>query len=894
MEFGIKIEKLRKTYWNRSSSEWSSLTALDIEDVFIPFGKTTVILGRSGSGKSTLLGILGLLEQPDRPTQNGKSKSISSISFKFPFDLNSSTNSELLLDDVWQDSSIRELLLKKYFGFVFQDSFLFPGLSVKQNIHLPTLLNGFSKESFDDLWQRSLHSGLFEEFTNGSRAKTISTSDSNSARFSLFEKIKTTIKHHQGEATPDKYSGGQLQRFSLIRSILHDPAIIFADEPTGNLDPDSADKVFLFLQAWQKNQEGKTLVLVTHDVELARRYADRILIIDGHHTIKPKAVFNAKEDNSKNGGKKKWDASLDQMTNLMSENGVVVNKKEKQSVQEVFLHNQEQNGQGQTELTKKLKFAWSFSRWDFWPKTPSLKWTSIVGLFITSLLAVTSFLVLGFYLGSSKYLEIIQSNPFIHSLNISRPLTDAAIDKTTLSQISKTKAISEDPETFYIADSGDQGVRVLSFTSGFNRRSLWGTLIDPELEENEAIRLTGRTIDPKDPIMQIIRDNLLSGRSFQSSRDLGVIISKEALHKLGMAKIPREAPRILYSKHGSGIDERIRRFPILGIAERLPDPGGDFIITNYFYAQLVNHYFAPTSLSSFEIGFVSSMQEADKQLDQMQPTMDDLGLRGDSYIKNNEFVLKFDYINGRPRHEDLIKDHYHQLLQADGLQTTSLALLPFYRQERSVTKEDTTLFTYGSIFIDDFKYAKGIRTFLQKNYKVAMNLGMIESLDTIQTMRKIISSIVIGMLLCLGITGLFVVYSVFSQFVSRSAKQFGVLKTMGIDWKNLGLIHFFEVMILFCGSIVVGIVISIFLGQFLDTQLQSFFSSNQLNTTFFEISLPHIFILAIMMLITYAIAAGLAVKNIYTKSAMELIKDQKNMSPQDEHISFVNSVKQAH
>ncbi len=889
MEFGITIAKLQKSYWHRTNSNWNSVTALDLEDVFIPFGKTTVILGRSGSGKSTLLSILGLLEPPDELNQNGHTDLTSSITFKFPFNFGQHYKSKFAIEELWQDHELKELILRKHFGFVFQDSFLFPGLSVKQNIHLPTLLNGLSKEAFDDLWQKSLESGLFDEFKNGSGPNPLPL-NGNSNKFSFIEKIKGSIRHHHGEATPDKYSGGQLQRFSLIRSILHDPSIIFADEPTGNLDPNSADKVFLFLKGWQNNLKEKTLILVTHDIELARRYADRILIIDNHHGIKNTAVFDAKLSSKANHIVNKWDVSLDQMTNLMSENSTADSKKEKK-LHKVFSSNQNKNdGLKKSDLAKIMKFAWSFSRWDFWPKTPNLKWTSIVGLFITSLLALTSFLILGFYLGSSKYLELIQSNPFIHSLNISRPLTDAAIDKTTLSQIANVIATTEDPESFSFGSSGNQHNSILSYTSGFNRRSLWGTLIDPAMKEHDPVRLTGRTIDPSDPVMQIIKDNLLFGRSFQSNNDIGLIVSKDALNKLGLSKISKnDSPRILYSKYGSGIDARVRRFPILGISERLPEPGGDFIMSNYFYAQLVNHYFAPTSLYSFEVGFLPSMQASDDLLLKLEPAMDELGLRGDGFIRDNQFVLKFSYINGRTRHEDLIKNHFHALfkLNSDLEKNNSFALLPFFRPERSISEEDTTLFTYGSLFIKEFKYARGLRTFLQKNFKADMNLGMIESLGTIHTMRRIISGIVIGMLFCLGFTGLFVVYSVFSQFVSRSAKQFGVLKTMGVDWKNLGLIHFFEVLILFSLSIFIGILGSLILGRLLDSQLASFFTAYQVNYQFFEISLLHIFSLTIMMLVTYGIAAGLAVKNIYLKSAMELIKDQKNLSPQQK-VSLFN------
>lgn len=186
-------------------------------------GEYLSIMGPSGSGKSTLLNILGLL---DRPTQGS-------------YHLSNVDTTEL---DEAQQAEVR---LRKI-GFVFQSFHLIPRLTAAENIELPLTLAGMEPPQRRPLVAQALQKTGIED-----RAK------------------------HK----PEQLSGGQRQRVAIARAIIMQPAIILADEPTGNLDRASGHAVIAILEAL--NHTGITLIIVTHDPELGKRAHRRIRMQDG-------------------------------------------------------------------------------------------------------------------------------------------------------------------------------------------------------------------------------------------------------------------------------------------------------------------------------------------------------------------------------------------------------------------------------------------------------------------------------------------------------------------------------------------------------------------------------------------------------------------------------------
>lgn len=212
----IEAKKIVKTYGEGETA----LTVLKELSFVVPEGQFCAITGRSGSGKSTLLYQLGLL---DTPTSG--SVLIGEI------DTNSLSNED------------RTLFRLHELGYVFQDYALIPDLTSIENVAIPLLMKGLSRQKAENLAADAL------------------------ARVGLNDKLTNL---------PSQLSGGQQQRVSIARAIGHNPKILFADEPTANLDSETAQIVLDTFKELHK--EGQTIVMVTHEPEYAK-LAERIITL---------------------------------------------------------------------------------------------------------------------------------------------------------------------------------------------------------------------------------------------------------------------------------------------------------------------------------------------------------------------------------------------------------------------------------------------------------------------------------------------------------------------------------------------------------------------------------------------------------------------------------------
>jgi putative ABC transport system ATP-binding protein len=200
--------------------EVHALRSIDLE---IAAGEYVSIMGPSGSGKSTLLNVIGLLDRPERGTYLLDGSDVTSL----------------------PDDELARVRREKL-GFVFQFFHLVPRLSAEENIELPMVLAGI-----DPAERRRRLDRLLAEYGLEERAR------------------------HK----PNELSGGQCQRVAIARALSMGPAVILADEPTGNLDRNTGQEVMAVLE--RVHGAGATLAVVTHDPEIGARAQRRVRMVDG-------------------------------------------------------------------------------------------------------------------------------------------------------------------------------------------------------------------------------------------------------------------------------------------------------------------------------------------------------------------------------------------------------------------------------------------------------------------------------------------------------------------------------------------------------------------------------------------------------------------------------------
>jgi len=215
----VRLEDVYRIY-KMGTEEVYALNGVSLE---FRVGSFWALMGPSGSGKSTMLNLLGCLDRPTRGRYILEGEDVVAKT-----------------DDDLSDFRLRRL------GFIFQSFHLIPQLTVRENIELPLFYLGWEAER------------------SAERAAE------------LAEKVGLG---HRLNHRPSELSGGQQQRVAIARSLANDPAIIMADEPTGNLDSATGEQIMRLLS--ELNEQGKTIIMVTHEPDIALHARNRLHMRDG-------------------------------------------------------------------------------------------------------------------------------------------------------------------------------------------------------------------------------------------------------------------------------------------------------------------------------------------------------------------------------------------------------------------------------------------------------------------------------------------------------------------------------------------------------------------------------------------------------------------------------------
>ncbi len=222
----IQLREIKKSFPRPDSGRLEVLKGIDFD---VRPGELVAVVGTSGSGKSTLMNILGLLDQPDEGQYTLGGDAVAGLS-----------------------ATERARVRNRRIGFVFQQFHLLPRTTAVENVELPLVYSDAAKP---------------EKLAVGALCRV---------------GLEDRLDHY-----PSQLSGGEQQRVAIARALVTDPELILADEPTGNLDQASTDDLMeLFLEL---NSNGRTIVLITHDMDIAARCTS-ILRIDDGRLIREKAA----------------------------------------------------------------------------------------------------------------------------------------------------------------------------------------------------------------------------------------------------------------------------------------------------------------------------------------------------------------------------------------------------------------------------------------------------------------------------------------------------------------------------------------------------------------------------------------------------------------------------
>ena len=609
----FELTNITKTY---SSME---RPALAVDELSIPKNAMVAIIGFSGSGKTTLLNILGGLDQPDhldklhkKDSSNNETSQINYYGQNGEF-----TNlSDAVKNNIWR---------RQTFGYIFQEGYLMDNLTNRENINTPLYINGYEPE------KRVIDS--------------------------LLDQVGISQLNIPDDL-PANISGGEMQRIAIVRSIVHNPEVILADEPSSSLDYENGMKVMYAFKNWCVAKKNRTVIWVTHNIEQASQLADYIIVLKDGKPVHKKALQNPKDQG--------------EILKMLSED-YVAPEDSKWTVQ---------LNKSDAPLINIMKFGFKFAFSDIFPvekRTFSgllpflfgrknaqwLNMASMVLVIVLSLFFISVNLILKNYF-KTEFTQSIISKIVVKQSLIGDPQLNIHHEKK-LSSLKWVKGKGLNDPAYVAWDEkikketlndkiigpatiGAYGFRLMQISckpnkdsdSLFDRTiSLWGVAInieDPMLKKLFLINAENDLSEDSENINKTIYDEVKDKKGID-----GVFITKKALIRLGYKNAPKNIT--INSLEGKSLD-----LPIFGVSDLLPSTSELLVTSNWF----LKKYFS-LSVNDPVPGFETINVYVDNDVDKWLPICDaieNLGFKLGNDVKERllwvknmtEFISKFSYL----------------------------------------------------------------------------------------------------------------------------------------------------------------------------------------------------------------------------------------------------------
>ncbi|HMA61409.1 MAG TPA: ATP-binding cassette domain-containing protein [bacterium] len=652
---------------------------LDIPELHLPKGETVCIVGESGCGKTTLLELLGLMNFPDEQDigYNDIDLALQIDKSKYQYK-----------DDLWNYENKMAGVRKNYFSFLFQESNLFPNLNMEENVILPALIQGSGDHK---QWEQELDQ-LFENIQLSHR------------RF-------YDVKH---------LSVGQRQRASFARGAFRDHEVLFADEPTGNLDPFNASKVFNLITRHVDQDKKNSAVIVTHSLDMALKHSDRIVALtkDGYCDNSQSYYQKNGEWHSIRGKIGSSDQAKKEITKIVDTEKQIENKivdgKSRQKKWHTF------------EKFFGEKYKEDFALYD------SVK-GGLSGLNLKAILILlilfTGICAIGFANGSLADLSRRMSDPFVNWLDVE--LTDEY--RYNAEKLIKPLKQPDIGEEYNI--------------SQISRFSQYALLIQ-DLHSDGSRFVRGRTIDHDDQILSKLSspDFLIRGSVFSDEKDLGLVVSEDFFSTFGYDKNALFV-NMTYSSENAEYSVPV---PIQGVVKELP---GDnkFLSTNYFkyeryHSKSYPQPFNPVGTDRLILFTPGSEQQAFTLLDSLERFLRNresitegklLNFAGDPQPYNRTwkkgFVIPLSF--SQPVDVDDLDKIFNNIIESgkfDGFNLTQMYNTNFDNRAKAPFVKDRLSLNLGSI---DKVFE--LKRYLQSEFNIKLDVARVELLKNFNRVKKI-------------------------------------------------------------------------------------------------------------------------------------------------------------
>lgn len=817
MDYIFQIRNLKVDFYKSDKLE------LFVPSLDIPRGKMIFVLGRSGCGKSTFMETLGLINNFFNIGEYEEDRNEEATILFYPEPRSKGINYGV----EWKGN--RELiatLRREYFNFVFQSENLLSQFNGIENIRLTSCIQS------SDINENQLH--------------LLSDDKHLKIKSCLDRDIKTL-------------SGGEKQRIAFMRTVLRKGAVIFADEPTGNVGDDDAKIILSTMKDQVENNREKnnTAFVVTHNFDNALDYADQIYIIQKNDTLKSNIIIESNNILNKSNFCTEYptrEEQIDELRKRMLSHQASFPKIENITVQPII------NSDSHINLSN---YEDSKFRKNYWKQgTKDFSFRSARNLLVP-LIILLAFLSIGIARGARDAITMKMSDPFLKWISLQVPFY--------------SREIYDDLFNFFM-DEDRKSTLSITDVSGYNRYPM-----NVFNDEGNVLPIFGRTIKVDDQIYNSLgKDNLVDGELFELDSDIGVIVTENFFKTYNYSRenaFFNYALRIDLNKH------EYFPIPIRGIVKSLPDLC-DFISTEYLYEKLMlddDHPFNPTIESNLRQLKFFVKGDYDRAVN-IESKLKELIKSSNLSPDHGNFVYNISALMPQYKtriHGNVVTVYFEIAQDWNILKKLSDNLLKYgSNTDLTVSRiypfpntgyNDVEEFNRISLYVEESDKVSDINEYSQSQFDIEIDYAKIKSLESINSVKEM--SITISraiIIMCYMFICIFF-YFVLYIHLYKNRKSLGVLKAFGVKHNTLKNIYIKRLLITLFISITISFIVSYSMGTMGFGRL--FFTDTEDFLYFNIINMSPLYFLVALLLISLS-TMHITASRILRKSPSDLIYDR--------------------